>query len=68
VRIDGAHGQYISNVHLEPYTSVAQFHSDVYPKYHDGLIGAAASFLKKTAADPGQTLFLISAGAFAGFS
>ena len=62
VKLSGAHGQYIANVHLEPYTSVQQFHSEVYPTYHSGLFGAAKDFLVKTAADPERTLFIVSAG------
>lgn len=57
-----AHGQHISNVHLKPYTSSSQFHSEVYPQYQHGLFGAAKEFCKDTQADPSKTLFIISAG------
>lgn len=62
MRITGSHGQYITNVHLEPYTSVEQFHQSVYPKYAATLFGDAANFLRKTGGTPDNTLVIISAG------
>lgn len=46
--LSGAHGQYIENVHLGPYTSDDDFLSRLYPIYCERLLGGAARFLEQT--------------------
>ena len=58
----GGGGQYISNVHLEPYTTSEEFHSELYPGYRDALFKSASRFLQKTEAKPQTTLVIVSAG------
>lgn len=63
VNISGGGGsQYITNVHLEPYDSLDDFHDSLYPAYRDSLFQAADAFLRKTLAIPEQTLIIVSAG------
>jgi histone deacetylase HOS3 len=63
VNISGGGGsQFVTNVHLEPYDSLDDFHDTLYPAYRDSLLEAADAFLRKTSAVPEQTLVLISAG------
>lgn len=57
-----AHDQHICNVHLQPYSSQSQFHTQVYPSYQKDLFGAATEFCKATQADPSRTLIVVSAG------
>ncbi|CAO1636998.1 unnamed protein product [Parajaminaea phylloscopi] len=62
VVLNGAHGQWITNVHLDSYDSPQHF-SDLYDqRYAPVLLGGARRFLKETGADPSRTLFLISCG------
>lgn len=58
----GGGGQYITNVHLEPYADLHDFHDNLYPSYQSALFSSAATFLRKTEAKAGQTLVLVSAG------
>ncbi|GAA5907724.1 hypothetical protein JCM8208_005500 [Rhodotorula glutinis] len=58
----GQHGQHISNVHLEPFTSERQFHDELYPRYWDALGGRAEEFCERTRAGEGETLVIVSAG------
>ncbi|GAA6006682.1 hypothetical protein JCM10207_005018 [Rhodosporidiobolus poonsookiae] len=68
--LSGGHGQFLSNVHLEPWTTEEQFHAELYPIYRDGLLGKAEEFCRKTAAagagaqeqDGHDTLVIVSAG------
>jgi histone deacetylase HOS3 len=45
--IHGPHGQFIENIHLEPYTSEEHFW-DLYKKRYSMLFDKAASFLAAT--------------------
>ena len=67
LRIAGGHGQFISNVHLEPYRDEAHFHGELYPRYHEGLLGQAEEFCRLTKCEGGddaeKTLAIVSAGA-----
>ncbi|ORX41060.1 histone deacetylase domain-domain-containing protein [Kockovaella imperatae] len=56
-----AHGQYIENIHLQPYTTEADFYERIYPKYL-ALLDKAKTFMQETGADSERTLILISAG------
>jgi histone deacetylase HOS3 len=58
----GGGGQYITNVHLEPYASIEDFHERLYPTYTAQLMGSATSFINKTKAVPTKTLVIVSAG------
>ncbi|BGP12507.1 hypothetical protein JCM10213_006927 [Rhodosporidiobolus nylandii] len=65
----GAHGQHISNVHLEPYESEEDFHARLYPRYREALLGRAEEFVRmtgkegaSTAEEEERTLVVISAG------
>ncbi|KWU42093.1 Arginase/deacetylase, partial [Rhodotorula sp. JG-1b] len=46
--LNGGHGQYISNVHLEPWDSEVDFHERLYPKYREGLVERAEDFVRLT--------------------
>lgn len=66
LNLSGGHSQYISNVHLESWTDEKDFYERLYPRYMNGLLGAASEFCKKTtignedASD--KTIVIISAG------
>ena len=45
----GAHGQYVENVHLEPYASDEDFFNRLYPSYKERLLGGASRFLSAAA-------------------
>ncbi|SCZ90122.1 BZ3500_MvSof-1268-A1-R1_Chr1-3g01790 [Microbotryum saponariae] len=66
LNLAGGHSQWISNVHIEPFGTEAEFHEKLYPKYRQGLLGAATKFLEQTASrdgeDENRTLIIISAG------
>lgn len=63
VNISGGGGsQYVTNVHLEPYESLEDFHNRLYPTYRERLMGPAGSFIRKTSANASKTLVVISAG------
>lgn len=70
INLAGPHGQWISNVHLETCdreSGESAFHTDLYPKYRDGLLERAADFCRSTAvagdAHMGdRTLVIVSAG------
>lgn len=59
VCIEGAHGQFITNVHLRQYATENDFHKEIYPEYRERLFGSARKFLQATNADPQHTLVLI---------
>lgn len=60
--LNGAHGQWITNVHLDSYDSPKRF-AELYERlYQPSLLGGARRFLKETTAEPSKTLFLISCG------
>jgi histone deacetylase HOS3 len=48
VSIHGAHGQYIENMHLSPYTSEAHFWKELYQERYSKLLDRAATFLQET--------------------
>ncbi|KAL0253699.1 hypothetical protein I308_101075 [Cryptococcus tetragattii IND107] len=56
-----AHGQYIENIHLKPYTSEADFYERIYPLYL-ALLDKAKVFMEETEANPERTIVFISAG------
>ncbi|KLT44843.1 Arginase/deacetylase [Cutaneotrichosporon oleaginosum] len=56
-----AHGQYIENIHLQPYEDEADFYKRIYPLYL-ALLDKARVFMRETQADPAKTVLFISAG------
>lgn len=54
-------GRRSENIHLQSYTSPADFWSRCYPRYTD-LFARSARFLSETDASPERTLILVSAG------
>ncbi|POY75342.1 hypothetical protein BMF94_1570 [Rhodotorula taiwanensis] len=69
LNLNGGHGQFISNVHLEAWTSERNFHDRLYPRYRDGLIDRAADFARSTRGAnetteeaAAQTLVIVSLG------
>ncbi|GMK54605.1 hypothetical protein CspeluHIS016_0111910 [Cutaneotrichosporon spelunceum] len=56
-----AHGQYIENIHLQPYVDEADFYKRIYPLYL-ALLDKARVFMRETDADPARTVLFISAG------
>lgn len=66
INLSGGHSQYISNVHLEPFSTEADFYETLYPRYRSGLLDAARSFCAKTSEgetdESDRTLIFISAG------
>lgn len=62
VVLQGAHGQWITNVHLESYDSPEAFGKLYEDRYAPALLGGARRFLQQTDADPSRTLFFISCG------
>ncbi|CAO1633563.1 unnamed protein product [Jaminaea pallidilutea] len=60
--IEGAHGQWISNVHLQRYGSPEDFRKLYEQVYIPGLLGRAERFLRETEALPERTLVFISCG------
>ncbi|RXK40609.1 histone deacetylase HOS3 [Tremella mesenterica] len=56
-----AHGQFIENIHLQPYTSEEDFYERIYPQYL-ALLDKAKHYLQDTQAEPSRTLVFISAG------
>lgn len=59
--IEGAHGQWIWNTHLDTYSSEDEFIS-LYERKYSHLFAKARSFLARTGATPERTLMLISCG------
>lgn len=55
------HGQYIQNIHLQPYSSEEDFYERIYPLYL-ALLEKALEFMRETEADPERTVLFISAG------
>ncbi|KAG9013540.1 hypothetical protein FRB94_002134 [Tulasnella sp. JGI-2019a] len=62
VSLHDAHGQYIENIHLQPYASEQEFHQKLYEGIYNVLFEKAEAFLKCTDATPAKTLVLISCG------
>jgi histone deacetylase HOS3 len=57
VSLAGAHGQFIENMHLQPYTSHEEFWDELYPRYHN-LFDKAAQFLKVDPRDTNVPIFI----------
>ncbi len=53
------HGQYIENIHLEPYADEQDFYERLYEGYVRGLLGKAKKFLEETEASGERTVILI---------
>lgn len=63
VNLAGGHGQWIANIHLQPWDDEIDFFERLYPRYRSGLLDAAERFCSETASAPDKTLVIISAGA-----
>ncbi|SNX86872.1 related to HOS3 - Trichostatin A-insensitive homodimeric histone deacetylase (HDAC) [Melanopsichium pennsylvanicum] len=61
VCVEGAHGQWIWNIHLDHYRNEHDFHR-LYEEKYKIIFSKAARFLTSTSANPENTLILISAG------
>ncbi|CAO1633057.1 unnamed protein product [Sympodiomycopsis kandeliae] len=59
--IEGAHGQWIWNTHLDTYTTEQEFQSLYNTKYSQ-LFSKARAFASRTDASPDKTLVMISCG------
>ncbi|KAG8811871.1 hypothetical protein FRC17_002303 [Serendipita sp. 399] len=57
VSIAGAHGQYIENVHLQPYTSHEDFWTRLYPQYQS-LFSKALDFIRADPQDLNVPIFI----------
>ncbi|KAI9510610.1 Arginase/deacetylase [Russula earlei] len=60
--IHGPHGQYIENVHLEPFESEEQFWNVHYRETYSRLLSKAENFMERTGGASDDTLVFISAG------
>jgi histone deacetylase HOS3 len=58
--IHGAHGQYIDNIHLEPYTSDEHFWDILYPQKYSQLLKQARDFIASTGGPSNDTIVFIS--------
>lgn len=59
VSIHGPHGQYIENVHLEPFESEEQFWNVHYRGAYSKLLNKAEDFVKSTGGTSEDTLVFI---------
>ena len=59
VSIHGPHGQYIENVHLEPYESEEQFWRSLYERAYSRLLKKAQQFLESTGGKSDETMVFI---------
>jgi histone deacetylase HOS3 len=59
VSIHGPHGQYIENVHLEPFESEEQFWNVHYRGAYSKLLSKAEDFVKSTGGASDDTLVFI---------
>lgn len=59
VSIHGPHGQYIENVHLEPFESEEQFWNVYYRGAYSKLLSKAEDFVKSTGGASDDTLIFI---------
>lgn len=57
VSLSGAHGQFIENMHLQPYATHDQFWNDLYPHYCK-LFDKASDFLKLGSQDTNVPIFI----------
>ncbi|KAG8862471.1 hypothetical protein FRB96_001542 [Tulasnella sp. 330] len=62
VSLHDAHGQYIENIHLQPYASEQNFHESLYEGTYSALFEKAMAFVKSTGSIPAKTLVFISCG------
>ncbi|KAJ3516478.1 hypothetical protein NMY22_g14197 [Coprinellus aureogranulatus] len=60
--IHNAHGQWIENVHLQPYTSEEHFWTELYDKKYKRVLTKAEQFLEETGGPGDDVLFFISCG------
>jgi len=59
VSIHGPHGQYIENVHLEPFESKEQFWDVHYREMYSRLLNRAEGFVKSTGGVSDDTVVFI---------
>lgn len=59
VSIHGPHGQYIENVHLEPYESETQFFDVLYKGAYSRLLTKAREFVESTGEGSDDVLVFI---------
>ena len=57
VSLHGPHGQYIENIHLQPYQSEEDFWTNLYPNSYAKLFDRAKAFIAGT--DPEKVLTFI---------
>ena len=48
VSIHGPHGQFIENIHLDPYTTEDDFYAELYEKKYSRLLQKAHDFISAT--------------------
>lgn len=59
VSIHGPHGQFVENIHLEPYTTEDHFFSDLYKNKYSRLLKKARDFIGATGGVKDDTLVFI---------
>lgn len=59
VSIHGPHGQFIENIHLEPYTTEEEFHGQLYEGKYAQLFKKARNFIQATGGVKDDTLVFI---------
>ncbi|CEH15892.1 Histone deacetylase complex, catalytic component HDA1 [Ceraceosorus bombacis] len=59
--IEGAHGQWIWNVHLEQHTTQREF-EELYRQKYSVLLNKARHFARRTDSQPDRTLVIVSCG------
>ena len=62
VSIHGQHGQYIENIHLEPYSSEEEFWDVLYRGAYSRLFKKAQHFLESTSSGADDAMVFISCG------
>ncbi|EKM52007.1 uncharacterized protein PHACADRAFT_187379 [Phanerochaete carnosa HHB-10118-sp] len=62
VSLHGPHGQFVENIHLEPYTTEKHFFESLYEKKYLRLLQKARSFIDDTGGVRDDTLVFISCG------
>jgi histone deacetylase HOS3 len=58
--IHGPHGQYITNIHLEPYNSEEHFRDELYAKKYSRIFDRAEKFLAATGSNADDVIVFIS--------
>jgi histone deacetylase HOS3 len=59
-RIHGPHGQYIENIHLEPYKSEEHFWDELYANKYSAIFDKAQAFLRATGPATDDVIVFIS--------